>query len=39
MTVILGNGEGKKRNVLGLEFTAKAGGSDTSQAYDFNEVD
>ena len=38
MTAVLGPGEGKALNVLGLQFTTKAVGGETADAYALNEV-
>lgn len=38
MSIVLDPGQGKNLNVLGLEFTTKATGDDTGNAYVLNEV-
>ena len=38
LSIVLGPGEGKNLNVLGLKFTTKAAGGETEDAYTFNEV-
>ena len=38
MTIVLGSGEGKELNVIGLQFSTKAAGADTANAFAVSEV-